>query len=535
MTRKQLTVPTTYPTTFVSEEIARKRLEQGLSLAEISRQLDELKNQGKTSTTIDPAGLSRLENGTTQKANEDRLRALAMAMKLKDEDYFIEFATECTEIPLKIGAVHNLFAAPVFAALPHFDLFGSTLSSFGNEDENGKYVPTSNPISPRQRENLITRNGPTYYADYMRTQGYLERVSSFPEARAVTSQPKVSPQVNVLCAGKEIEELWENNEINVAIAAKEVFKDQLRKNEAVTCGTISYTEHGASLVFLINPAIYEKNIGLEKVEKKISEYKDNVGNIFKSFQKLRHKEIKALPVKVFLPEKTFAGKLINELKPYASSEWGAFDQHPLDFGNYEAARDEIFEAALNNEGNGFAVVAIWEPFKTYLRYGWEAKLREEFGNEHPGIKSFQIASPQTYSRGQILNPKELSCSLEWSIGRIFNHLGAPSVPTVSMDVMIKQNALFRMSRTPNRLINGFFGGIESAIAGLREAANKYTEMLPLSTDETVGKIIDLAANEHIRNISSYFEIPRSRCLNAVAEADYRLTYDQAFIQHLIKD
>jgi transcriptional regulator with XRE-family HTH domain len=531
--------------------VRRRRMELNLTIKDLADSLATNSFQAK----VDSSVISRIESEQLESTGEEKLRAIAVALKLDDQDFLIRMSKTVRDASLRIGVVHTIFSAPLFAAAHDMNTKGVTMSSFGEVSNHGEYIPKTSNLSSNGDRELWRQKRPTPEGSDEVDEEDLERNAAgdaqFYGDKALSDNWRSG--FSVFCSGPEIHELWRKGEIDVAVVAREIFAEHMRPGavrEAISCGTIGASRRSAAFIFLFDPEKWIQNkLSIPAIAKAwrnedkdppaafMEQFKEFHDNLDIAFKQLNRGGKSSGEINVICPESTFVVDHIRELNLWARDRWGGFLPVSVNMGDYERFRAAAFEEARKS---GLVVLSAWEPFTTYLRQDWERSVRKKIKVNSLVLKWFANAAVQQIDKDEFGRPDEIEFSFERSIGRLFGELHALSIPQVTMDIVISREYLTSLGTTGQHVLT-LFEVLDRTVADIRKSCAEYARFMPFSAlrDGSAGNslereaLVRYSAGEGVTRVAQYFDIPLNRCLRALSEVDFRLSFHPSFVNYLL--
>lgn len=483
----------------IGDDVKAARLKRGMGLPELARKIEEIARSNPDVDAVDRTALLRIESGRTLNPREKTLRSIAIALG-ESPSFFSQGQIGEDLTTLRIAAAHGIFAAPAIAAALSTSVDGAKFISFGVNSETDGFTPVCSDLSSNGRKRLwrplpLSEENERECNDAERlglrvwSNGYNSEVCSAPE---IVRKPQR------FASGKEVMELWEKNEIDVAVVAADVFFK--RFDESVTsdaihaCSLTKTTVRGVDLVAFYRPSILEewqksKQHDARETSRLSSHSEDR---LFKQSAALLaildivsgNEAMKSIVV----PASTLASAQILEItKANPNVHMQPFE---IPISDYEYFREALFKKA--ESGVGLAVV--WEPFTSALRRDWKRHMKND-----SDFESW---------------PMSLALDLAGSIG----------LPDVSMDVIVRRSYLDKAGGNCD-LFDAFLDRVNKVSSNMQKAVDAY-RLRPLDD------WWERSASDEIRLLARYFGLSVVETLRAAAQMSFELSYTPSYVNYL---
>jgi transcriptional regulator with XRE-family HTH domain len=522
--------------------IREYRRSQGLTIAEFLQRIEEL--AAPDAPTLDDAFISRLESGKLVTVQAVKLLTIALGMGLKSVDELRQLAKGGRDVPVRIASIHALFAAPVIAAANRLTLNGATFTSFGSQ-RGADFVPTwSSLIADNQRRLYHTTPHP-----HAKEHTDPERFDN--SIRAVAWEKGITRYLT----GLEIDALWQKGEVDIAVVSREIFGNHLSSrasHEGIIVGTVSQSARAVNLLALVYPGRDSQSPERTQSRLKLLEYGRGLSGGDPSHGDPRP-YLKACATElnnelnVLCPRGTIAHRQIDRLM--AVYEWldrgTSIRREPLSLSEYDAFRDKAFSRA---QSAGVALLALWEPFATFLRQEWEALMDREAWqarSDYGGTSHSKDSHSASFEFGE-----RFHYSVDFPLSRLFAYVGMPN-PLFPMDIIATRAFLNRGPPARNVLMD-LFDVLEKEIGSLHEAIDCYADNLirsQLSSSTIVDRTsppdsrcgnygrssanwLRSRANDTVLHLSSAFGLTIPDTFRALSEVEFGLTFDRSFVNYL---
>lgn len=479
----------------IHEAVRDARTRHGLSLPELADRIRLLAETDKSIETVDRTSLSRIENGVTLRPRDSTLRAIALALG-EAPSYFI--ARTQREWTLSIGATHGIFSAPVIIAALTQVIEGARFTTFGQGRSDDPFTAVWSNLSANGKRSLLRPPPPVKVPDAVRDDAVAGLKLWRPGDPVGSDGPNGAggeAPLRIATASK-IMELWNRNEIDVAVVSADVFKLQNSSaDEAVHCATLTHNSgRGVSLVVLSDPARVPNPPAAMDIIPHVAA-RDFAGG------------------QIIVPANTFATAHVKELERIASD---SISPREIRMGDYAEFRDKVFDALDEPQNNGVVIVALWEPFVVFLRQDWRERMKS----------AGQTASDEEDPPGWG------TCSLN----RTIDNMGSVGLPTVTMDLMVRKKYLDEASGVPVEL-EQFLSRIQGISAELNQQSGEFRKLATilkelaggLSAKRFAGKV-----SHEIQTLALYYGISELDCIRAVAAIGFEFSYSAEYVEYLKK-
>lgn len=530
--------------------IREYRRREGLTIAEFLQHIEE--RSGPGAPRLDDAFMSRLESGKVTSVQAEKIRAVALGMGLKDLEELQELASSDRDIPFRIASVHALFAAPVIAAANRLAIRGATLVSFGRQ-QNTEFIPTASELNSDGHRRIF-HTAPHYRASQSPDQEHLDdSIQRVPWENGVSRY----------CTGLEIDYLWQRGEIDIAVVSRESFShlSSRASREGIIVGTVSQSARAVNFLALVYPGKISQSA--DQTEERLNllsrghvqadadpSPRDPRPFLRACARLLRHE------LRVMFPKGTIAHQQIDRLMAvYECLDRDTLiRREPHNLSEYDTFRNMAFERAKKT---GIALLALWEPFATYLRKGWDDLVK----NDDPD--AFEALAKTGGSTGNgaasFMPESGYRCSVDFPLARLFGYVGMPN-PLFPMDI-IATRAFLNKGAPARTLLIELFDVLEREIRALHEAVECYSDNIvrfqstmvraaddprnrsesqrPDPDEEWLARVsanwLTSRANETVRYLSSAFGLQIPEMFRALCELEFSLTFDRSFANYLLSN
>ena len=286
--------------------------------------------------------------------------------------------------------------------------------------------------------------------------------------------------------------MWKSGEIDVAVVSAEVFKREPGiLNDAVNCCTLTHNSgRGVRLI-----ALYDPNKVADVARLKL-EFPDEV------IEKVATREYSG--GKIIVPTATFGSAHVEKIDTEKS-----IVPHEIRLGDFKKFSDDVFRILEDNE-SGVIIVALWEPFVTYLRYEWQERMKS--------------ASPFDW----------LECSLSQTI----DTKSSVGLPTLSMDVLVRKRYLNDAAGTPPEL-DHFLTNLQKVTSDLEDQIQVFRKTVSIirsfvDDDADISGKLNGKTSKEIRTLALYYGISEYDCARAIAQVGFEIGYAPEYVQYLKK-
>lgn len=544
------------------------RMEQGLSLLGLVGRMrdraEELQGRFASAGYDEPPSsttIGRIENGDIANPTPVTLQALAVALD-KDSELLLNLFLEQSPETLRIVCAHTMLGAAVFGALPDTVLNNVTLAHLLNKKDGGLF-PLYNSLAPNGRRKIIF---PSLPDEEVSNESFLEHLPLGGPAAAFSTNVLDSGWSH-FCFGADLKDLWASKEVDVVIASRDIFEPELRASgptAALACANLTRSVRAVALLTLVHPrlAVAHANALSSSIEDQMKIWKQNphaMAAFARSTQntcEVRYEArmydpsgIPTCPVEycldstrnidVFYPAKTFGEQHVQKLCRSVARlhPWGTPNPRELALSADPNETCRLLKDYVERDprgGSGLIMLATWEPFTSYIRHSWDQLMARE-----------EPTSYAELSRHQTMLSPDYWCSTELSLGRFLGSIGVYELPTATMDVLVRKSLTNErnLKRNPKlAAVIEFLRALSMTSHTLRDRGHMFAR--EFDSQNIAAEATDASAStnfrglagandQHVRNLSQAFRIPKWRVMRALSQLDLSLKFDRGFLELFI--